>query len=163
LREREVARFPDWLGTLALSLPRLELISAQAEPLGQGADSDSDSDSDADGERLWRVRLVVGNAGYLPQYVTKRAQARKTVRGVVMSIDLPEGAVLVSGKPREEAAQLEGHAPATSLQAFLPARSVTGDRTHRDWIVRAPAGARLVLAADGGRAGKVRAALTLDR
>lgn len=156
LREREVARFPDWLATLALSLPRLELISAEAVPLGH--------DAGADGEQQpWRVRLVVGNAGYLPQYVTKRAQARKTVRGVMMSIDLPEGAELVSGKHREEAAQLEGHAPATSLQAFLPARSVTGDRTHRDWIVRAPAGATLVLAADGGRAGKLRVALTLGR
>jgi murein tripeptide amidase MpaA len=155
LREREVARFPDWLATLALSLPRLELISAEAVPLGH--------DAGDDGEQPWRVRLVVGNAGYLPQYVTKRAQARKTVRGVMMSIDLPEGAELVSGKHREEAAQLEGHAPATSLQAFLPARSVTGDRTHRDWIVRAPAGATLVLAADGGRAGKLRVALTLGR
>jgi murein tripeptide amidase MpaA len=150
LREREVARFPGWLTTLALSLPRLELLSAEAQMLEtRAADS------------LWRVRLAVGNAGYLSTAVTRRAQARKTVRGVIFEIALPEGAQLVSGKQRIEAEQLDGHAPASSLQGFMPGGHATGDRTFREWIVRAGPGTRLVLTADGGRAGRLRAEVLL--
>ena len=45
---------------------------------------------------------------------------------------------LVSGKPRIEGPQLEGHAPKSSLQAFLPSREVTADRAVAEWVVRAP-------------------------
>ena len=63
--------------------------------------------------------------------MSKRALARKVVRGVMFEIHLPDGQPeisLVSGKPRIEGPQLEGHAPKASLQAFLPNREVTGDR-----------------------------------
>ncbi|HRO58093.1 MAG TPA: M14 family metallopeptidase, partial [Burkholderiaceae bacterium] len=163
LREREVARFPQWLTTLALSLPKLELVAAEATRVeagpggvlrsesrtGEAGSSEAGSrewnsgksgsgevvanesgaaDASVSGD-LWRVRMVVGNAGYLPQYVTRRAQQRKTVRGVVFSIELPERAQLLVGKPREEAEQLDGHAPTSTLQAFLPNRQASGDRT----------------------------------
>jgi murein tripeptide amidase MpaA len=146
LREREAARFPPWLQTLAAALPRLELLNARAERLG---------------DDTWRVTLDVANSGYLPAYVSQRALARKQVRGVIFEIGLPPGAHLVSGKPRMEGPQLEGHAPRTSLQAFLPAREVTGDRARGEWVVRAPVGARLALSARADRAGRVRAEVTL--
>ena len=53
--EREVARFPKWLVWQALTSPKLELVAAAAEPLGDGH---------------WRVRLVVQNTGWLPSYVS---------------------------------------------------------------------------------------------
>lgn len=150
LREREVARFPAWMTQVALSLPRLELLRTEVRALGPDT---------------WRVRMAVGNSGYLPAYVSKRAVERKTVRGVVFEIHLPEAPTpvsLVGGKPRIEGPQLEGHGTRSTLQAFLPAREVTADRAVAEWIVRAPAGTRLALSARADRAGVVRTEVTLD-
>jgi murein tripeptide amidase MpaA len=146
LREREVARFPAWMTQIALSLPKLELLRAEAEPLGPDT---------------WRVRLAVANSGWLPAYVSKRALERKVVRGVMFEIDLPEGATLVGGKPRIEGPQLEGHAPKSSLQAFLPNREVTADRAVAEWVMKAPRGTVLKLQARADRAGCVTAEVPL--
>jgi hypothetical protein len=150
LREREAARFPKWLTTLALSLPRLELLSAKAEPLGE-----------QQGVMHWRVTVDVGNAGYLPAYVSRRALARQQARGLVFEIELPPGAALVSGKPRVTGPHLEGHAPRSSLQAFLPTREITADRARAEWLVRAPAGGRVQVLAKADRAGALRATVSL--
>jgi murein tripeptide amidase MpaA len=146
LREKEVARFPAWMTQIALSLPKLESVKTEVQRLG---------------EDTWRVRFAVGNAGWLPAYVSKRALERKTVRGVVFEIELPDGASLVAGKPRLEGPQLEGHAPKNSLHAFLPNRELTGDRAVAEWTVRAPAGTTLQVHARADRAGAVHAGVTL--
>jgi len=150
LREREAARFPAWMTQIALSLPRLELLRTEVRALGPDT---------------WRVRLAVANSGYLPAYVSKRALARKTVRGVMFEIHLPEGnpnISLVSGKQRMEGPQLEGHGPKNALQAFLPNREITGDRAVGEWVVRAPKGSHIALSARAERAGVVRAEVSLD-
>lgn len=147
LREREVERFPAWLETLALALPRLEMLRAEVRALG--ADS-------------WRVRFAVANAGWLPAYVTKRAIERKVVRGVMFEIHLPPEASLVSGDLRSEGPQLEGHAPKNSLLHFLPGRDITGDRAVAEWVVRAPKGTAIALSARADRAGAVRTEVRLD-
>ena len=147
LREREVARFPGWLARIALSLPKLEVLRTEVRALG---------------EDCWRVRFAVANAGYLPAYVSKRALERKVARGVVFHIHLPLGASLVGGAPRIVGPQLEGHAPKTSMQAFVPNPGITADRAVAEWIVRGPRGARIGLSAVADRAGAVRAEVTLD-
>ena len=150
LREREAARFPKWLTTLALSLPKLELLAARAEPLGE-----------RNGCLQWRLQVDVGNAGYLPAYISKRGLAHQQARGVVFELELPESAALVSGKPRITGPQLEGHAPKSSMQAFLPTREITADRARAEWIVRAPAGTVVQVVAKADRAGTVRTSLSL--
>ena len=150
LREREAARFPTWMLQLALSLPRLELLRTEVRALGPDT---------------WRIKLAVANSGWLPAYVTKRALTRKVVRGVMFEIHLPEGNTavsLVSGKHRFEGPQLEGHAPKTSLHAFLPNRELTADRAVAEWVVRAPKGTHLALSARADRAGLVRTEVSLD-
>jgi murein tripeptide amidase MpaA len=147
LREREAARFPGWMTQIGLSLPKLELLRTEVRALGPDT---------------WRVRLAVANAGWLPAYVSKRALARKTVRGVVFEIHLDGGATLVAGKPRIEGPQLEGHAPKSSLLAFLPNREPMADRAVAEWIVRARVGTRLSLSARAERAGVVRTEVVLD-
>ena len=147
LREREAARFPGWMAQVALSLPKLELLRTEVRALGQDT---------------WRVRFAVANAGYLPAYISKRALERKVTRGVVFHIHLPEGLSLVSGTERIVGPQLDGHAPKTSLQAFLPNAAVTGDRAVAEWIVRGPRGARFGLSAVADRAGAVRTEAELD-
>jgi hypothetical protein len=114
------------------------------------------------GTDTWRVRFAVANAGYLPAYVTKRALERKTARGTVFKIHLPPGVSLVTGKERVEGAHLEGHAPKSSQQAFLPNREVTGDRAVVEWVVHGPRGTAIALSATADRAGSVHTEVTLD-
>ncbi|MEF7617048.1 M14 family metallopeptidase [Aquincola sp. MAHUQ-54] len=149
LREREVARFPAWMTQIALSLPKLELLRTEVQALGPDT---------------WRVRFAVANTGWLSSYVSQRALQRKTVRGVMFEIHLPDdpAVALVGGKARFEGPQLEGHAPKVSQQAFLPHRELTADRTVAEWVVRGPAGTRLALTARAERAGGVRTEVTLD-
>ncbi len=147
LREREAARFPGWLAQIALSLPCLEVLRTEVRALGNDT---------------WRVRLAVANSGYLPSNVSKRAIERKTARGTVFQIHLPPGVALVSGKERVEGPHLDGHAPKTSLQAFLPNRDITADRAVAEWIVHGARGTAIALTARADRAGMVRAEVTLD-
>ena len=122
--------------TIALSLPRLELLRTEVRALG--ADT-------------WRVRIAVANSGWLPAYVTKRALARKTVRGVMFEIHLPENdrsVSLVSGKPRMEGPQLEGPR-AEELAQRLPAEPRDHRRPRRRRVGRA--------GAEGNAAGAQRA------
>ncbi len=147
LREREAARFPAWLQQIALSLPKLEVLRTEVRALG---------------DDTWRVRFAVANSGYLPAYVTQRARERKTVRGTVFQIHLGDGLSLVSGRERVVGAHLEGHAPKSSLQAFLPNRDITGDRAVVEWVVRGARGTALALSATADRAGTVRCEVILD-
>ena len=149
LREREAARFPAWMTQIGLSLPKLEMLRTEVRALGPDT---------------WRIRFAVANGGWLPAYVTQRALERKVVRGVMFEIHLPESpeVSLVNGKHRHEGPQLEGHAPKTSQQAFLPTREVTADRALAEWVVRAPKGTRVGLSAVADRAGTVRGEVTLD-
>jgi len=147
LLEREVARFPRWLLWQALLSPRLELVVADAQSLG---------------EQTWRVRLVVQNTGWLPSYVSKRALERKVVRGTIAEIALPDGAELVSGRRREDLGQLEGKAYKHTGVSFWPDYHVTDDRAKFEWVVRGKAGGEVRLTVRHERAGTVRASVILQ-
>jgi murein tripeptide amidase MpaA len=144
--EREVARFPKWILWQALISPRLELVAAETEALGNDH---------------WRVRLVVQNSGWLPSYVSKRSLGRKVVRGVMVDIALPDGAALISGKVRDDIGQLEGKAYKHTGISFWPDYHVTDDRAKIEWVVRGRAGDRIALCAKHERAGTVRAEVKL--
>ena len=142
LLERELERFPRWLLYQALCSPKLELVHAGASSLGDGT---------------WKVTLVIQNTGWLPTYVSKRALARKTVRGIVTEIELPAGATLATGKVRDEVGQLEGKAYKHTGVSFWPDYNVTDDRMKLEWVVRGAAGTSVGLVARHERAGTVRA------
>ena len=144
--ESEVARFPGWLVWQALLSPKLELVHAGARAEGGGN---------------YKVTLVVQNSGWLPSYVSKRALARKVVRGLVVEIALPPGATLVEGKRRVDAGQLEGRAYKHTGISFWPDSNITDDRQKVEWVVRGTPGAEVDLVARHERAGTVRARVTL--
>ncbi len=148
LLEKEIERFPQWLLWHLLISPRLELLEATAAALGDDA---------------WRVRLVVHNTGWLPSYVTKRAQTNKLTRGVVCEIEVPHGASLATGELRETCGQLEGRAykPVAPSSWAGWGGDTTEDRLKVEWVVRAPAGSVIKLAARHERAGVVRAQVVL--
>jgi murein tripeptide amidase MpaA len=146
LREKEIARFPQWLLWTNLVSPKLEVRAVEVAPAGTDT---------------WRVRLIVQNTGWLPTYVTKMAVRRQLLRGVLAEIDLPAGAELVSGKSREQLGELEGWAYLHTGVSFWPNKKVTGDRAHVDWVIKAPAGTTLELIATHERAGRATSKVTL--
>jgi murein tripeptide amidase MpaA len=146
LREKEIARFPKWLLWQALITPKLELRETQVT---------------RESEDTWRVRLIVQNTGWLPTYGSKMAQKRKLLRGVLAEIGLPKGALMISGKPREELGELEGWAYLHTPISFWPNKRVTADRNYVDWVVKAAAGSEVELTAWHERAGRVRTRVRL--
>jgi len=142
--ERELARFPRWLLWQALTSPRMVLLHAGVEAVADGA---------------WKVTVVVQNEGWLPSYVSKRALARKVVRGAMAEIALPAGATLVQGQTRVDLGQLEGKAYKHTGVSFWPDYHVTDDRAKVEWVVRADAGAEVDVVVRHERAGTVRTRL----
>jgi murein tripeptide amidase MpaA len=142
LREREIARFPKWLLWLNLVGPKLEL--RQIEVTAQGPDT-------------WRVRLIVQNSGWLPSYVSKIGLKHAQTRGVLAEIELPAGAQLLAGKPRQELGELEGWAYLHTGISFWPNQRPTADRAYAEWTLRAPGGTPIELVAWHERAGRIAA------
>ncbi|HEX7813316.1 MAG TPA: M14 family metallopeptidase [Burkholderiales bacterium] len=149
LLEKEIAPFSRWLTWHALISPKLEILEASATPVGKAA---------------WRIRLIVLNSGWLPSYVTKTARQKKFCRGVVCEIDLPEGARLETGSPREELDQLEGRAykPAAANTWAGTSADETDDRLKVEWVVSGLRGQSVKLTARHERAGTVRAEVVLN-
>ncbi|MEO8535940.1 MAG: M14 family metallopeptidase [Betaproteobacteria bacterium] len=146
LLERELERFPRWLLWQALCSPKLELVHVSAAAVGADA---------------WKITLVVQNTGWLPTYVSKRALARKTVRGVMVELALPDGATIVSGKARDDVGQLEGKAYKHTGVSFWPDYRVTDDRVKVEWVICAHPGATIGVTAAHARAGTLRTQVTL--
>ncbi|KAB2904087.1 MAG: carboxypeptidase [Anaerolineae bacterium] len=144
--EQEIAPFADWLVWHLLISPLLELHEAAVTPLG---------------ENNYHIRLVVDNSGWLPTYVSKKALDKKIVRGVIAEIELPEGAVLKSGKLREELSQLEGRAYSAPTPTPFTLDSGTDNRAKVEWVVQAPSKGKVKVTARHDRAGAVSVELDL--
>jgi hypothetical protein len=138
--ERTVAPFPRWLVWHLLISPRLEILHAAAEPLG---------------DELHRVRLVIANAGWLPTNVTEMALRKNLASPAVCEIELPPGASLENGQPRVAVGQLGGRAHKTRYLGTSMGLDPTSDRAKVEWIVRAPTGTAVRLSAAHPRAGRV--------
>ena len=130
---------------LALVSPRLEVRSFESAPVGDGA---------------FAVQLVLENTGWLPTNVSEKALERKAVRPIEVSLELPDGARVASGKEREEAGQLGGRVERRSVTWWNVDHS-TSERTKVEWVVEAKAGDRIGVVARHERAGTVRAELVL--
>jgi murein tripeptide amidase MpaA len=144
LREQELARFPEWLLWQALIMPRLEWRDLRVELLDQGGPTGT-----------YKIRAVVENTGWLPTYVSKQAQKRKLIRGLMAEIELPAGASLISGKAREEGGELEGRSSVHSAQSFSSGSSASADRGVFEWVVRAARGSSLSIGVAHERAGRL--------
>ncbi|MBK8025735.1 MAG: carboxypeptidase [Chloroflexi bacterium] len=145
--QAEVAPFADWLIWMAEISPRLELLQAAAEPLGDG---------------YFKVTAVVQNTGWLPTYGAKKALEKKVVRPVIAEITLGDDMTLTSGMAREELKQLEGRAyDGSSATPWAIFGASTKDRAKVEWIVAAPAGGAVSLTLRHERAGVVRAEVPL--
>jgi murein tripeptide amidase MpaA len=129
----------------ALMSPRLELRQLSAEPIGDG---------------VFRLRAVAANTGYLPTYGSKKAQEIRAVRPVEVTLELPEGAELLTGEVRQEIGQLEGRA---NKRALWGGSFPTDNLQKLEWTVRASAGGVARITAASQRAGTARAELALGQ
>ena len=145
LLEEEVTPHAEFALFHALISPLLSIRTFERTPIAGGAH---------------RLELVVENTGWLPTHVTQQAMEKKGVRPVEIELELPDGARIVTGKPREEIGQLEGRSKERSLYWWGDDRS-TSERARREWVVEAPEGARIRVVVRHERAGTARAELTI--
>ncbi|MCH7903903.1 MAG: carboxypeptidase [Armatimonadetes bacterium] len=150
--EAEVTPLAEWSIWLAGVTPCLEL-------------KDVEIDSDGD---THRIRFIVQNTGWLSTNVSKMAEEKKMVRGVVGEISRQGSEAgsagsstpdwLVSGKLREDAGQLVGwcHVPVAGFGWHTDA---TDDQAVFEWVVRGSGTYDLV--ARHERAGVVRTSVTI--
>jgi murein tripeptide amidase MpaA len=144
--EEEVAPHSDWALFHLLVSPLLELRSLEAENLG---------------ETSFLVRLVVQNSGWLPTSVTEKAVERKSVLGLEVELDLPEGARLVGGEVKTDVGQLKGRVDKRSTTWWANDES-TSDLAKLEWVIEAPSGTEIGVEARHPRAGTLRRRLTLE-
>lgn len=128
----------------AAASPRLEIMKAEAQHLGDG---------------VYKVELVVKNRGYLPTNVTEKAKEIKAVKPVTVDLGLPEGAELVLGKAREEIGHLDGRiVPPTSI---YPSTAASQKEKRLEWIVKAPNAGDLIIKVTSDKAGNLSTTLPL--
>ena len=136
----------------ALATPRLELGRCQVEALAP---------------QVWRLAIEVKNTGYLASSVTRMAVDVQQAQPVQVSLGLPEGARLLAGRGGEAQAggavrvlgHLEGRADAGS--GIWGHGSAPAHHAWAEWVLAAPAGTEITVAASCPRAGVARATLTL--
>lgn len=145
--EAEVAPHTEWLIFHALALPQLAIRSVETDEVAPA---------------LWRVRLVVENAGWLPTNGTQQAVDRQAVGEVAAEIRLPEGARLAEGAAVESLGQISGRAGQRSAVVWWGYTPGTPDRAMVEWLVAAPEGTSLTVTASHDRAGTDRAEIVLE-
>jgi murein tripeptide amidase MpaA len=130
---------------VAATGPRLEVRDLSATHLG---------------EDLFRVRLVLINSGFLPTSGSRQSDKRKAVRPIEVELILTNGMTLELGEMKQELGQLEGR----SDRVFGWGSGGGSDYLkHVDWLVRAPQGGTLSVAAVAQRAGTVRGEVQLRK
>jgi hypothetical protein len=137
----EVRPHADFAVLHALSSPLLALHSSTVEKLG---------------DDVFRVRVVVQNTGWMPTHVTERALERKSVRPLLATIALPDGAELVQGKREMELGQLAGWSRARTMLSWEASTDDTADRAQAEWVIRAQPGSTVGIEFRHQRAGVVR-------
>jgi murein tripeptide amidase MpaA len=139
--EAEVAPHSDFALFHCLISPRLEMRALDVEPVGA---------------HMYKLRLVLQNAGWLPTNVSEKALERKTVRELEVELELPEDAQLISGERLTKVGQLEGRVHRRSTIWWLT-NDATTDLAKLEWVVDAPPGSEVGVVAAHDRAGTVRA------
>ena len=159
--EKEVAKFPQWLVWQALISPQLILRGASALAVGV-------SDNQVP---LYRVRLEIQNAGYLPSQVSSTAIKNKVVADVHAEIVLPKKGQVISTAgnsgatssklPRVSLGQLAGWNHKHTGVSFWPDAAPTADIAVAEWVIECPQGSTVILNAWHPRAGRVTTQLKL--
>jgi murein tripeptide amidase MpaA len=104
---------------------------------------------------IYRVTAVVENSGYLPTYVSKKAQERRFLKPLTVEVVVDEGIEVLSGDAKQEFGHLEGRSNKQSISPFQPGMS-SDYRVKAEWIIRANPGAVVTVEGYCERGGRVR-------
>jgi len=115
---------------------------------------------DKQSEGVYKVTVVVANRGFLPTYTSQRAQERKVVRPIEVSMRLPADGTIVTGKADQEIGQLEGRTNKI-YGGWFSSRNVTDNQKHLEWVVRSPSGCEAEITVSTDRAGTISTRLPL--
>jgi murein tripeptide amidase MpaA len=102
----------------------------------------------------FHLDLVIENSGFLPSYTSQQGKIRQASRPVRVELELPEGAVLTSGKRREELGHLEGRSNKLDVAAVY-GESATDNRARLEWVIEAKPGTNVTIKVLSERAGKI--------
>ena len=139
LLRAEVEPHAKWVVHQALLSPRLEIVHARTERIG---------------DDTWRVEAGLANTGWLPTQITTWAAKRNLVLPITAEIS---GAESIDGPARVRLGQLPGRS-----HFALNGLGGTPDRLLCSWIVRGTAGSTVTIEATHPRAGRSRADVTLQ-
>jgi Zinc carboxypeptidase len=132
----EVAPHAAFAVAQALAAPCLRIRHQRVVDLGAGT---------------WRVEVGVANTGWLPTYVSARAQKENHVLPIVAELQ-GTGATVVGGPARVQLGQLEGRA----MTRFSRGHDGTPDRVLATWVVQAEPGTTLSVTVSHERAGRAK-------
>jgi len=144
--EAEVKKHYPFILTLGDLLPHLSIHSLNFDKIG---------------ENKFHLNLVVENSGFLPSYTSQQSKSRKSSRPVRVELELPDGAVITSGKHREELGHLEGRSNKLDVSAYS-ADSPTDNRARLEWVIQAAAGIKIKIKILSERAGVISREITLQ-
>jgi hypothetical protein len=105
-------------------------------------------------ENKFHLNLVMENSGFLPSYTSQQSKSRQSSRPVRVELELPDGAVLTSGKHREDMGHLEGRSNKLEVGANS-ADSPTDNRARLEWVIQATAGSKIRIKILSERAGSI--------
>ena len=144
--ESEVKKHYPFILSLADLLPHLSIHSLNVDKLG---------------ENKFHLNLVVENSRFLPSYPSQQSKSRQASRPVRVELDLPDAAVLTSGKHREVLGHLEGRSNKLEVSANS-ADSPTDNRARLEWVLQATVGSKIKIKILSERAGVISREVTLQ-
>ncbi len=130
--------------------PRLTMPVLKVEPVSQ-----IESEAGRAEKAVYKVTAIIENSGYLPTYVSKKAQERRFLKPLSVELILTEGIDLLSGEKKLELGQLEGRSNKQNIGPFQPGYS-SDYRAKAEWFVSANPGAVITVEAYCERGGRVR-------
>ncbi len=148
----EAVRHVPYMLALGEMLPHLEIQRCSLQPLGE---------LQQDGSRRYHLDLVVENSGFLPTYTSQQAQKRRAARPVRVELDLPPGALLLTGQARRELGHLEGRSNKMDVDVIWAA-SPTDNRARLEWFVQGMPGQVVKVNILSERAGNLSTEITLS-
>ncbi|MFZ0535057.1 MAG: M14 family metallopeptidase, partial [Anaerolineales bacterium] len=137
--ESEVKRHYPFILSLGELLPHLSIHSLKINKIS---------------ENKFHLNLVMENSGFLPSYTSQQSKSRQSSRPVRVELELPDGAVLTSGKHREDMGHLEGRSNKLEVGANS-ADSPTDNRARLEWVIQATAGSKIRIKILSERAGSI--------
>jgi murein tripeptide amidase MpaA len=145
LLEAEIAPQADFAIAFASLAPRIAWRDVALTPLGEG---------------VYHLLAVIENRGFLSTSGSNQAAKVKAVRPVRLELELPAGATLRSGKPKQEIGHLQGRS--NKLDVAYYGVSPTDNRGKAEWLIHAPQGGSLTLCAVAERGGTIRQQIILE-